>query len=363
MVSPAGSRLCPLYSNHLQIPKSLLHERAQRHLQLHWDDVSPPPKGWPATVSKSTIWILLPRCEITSHVTAQATAISQNLHCLKSFSSELGEAVDESHRMVPCFSRARCAALMVSLASLAGGSGAELGVPAQCWGRERACDPASSSKFPEDRSQPAGPGDPFLLAAAVCACNSVTTTPQQLRVHPTALPRQTLFNLRSARLSAFFLGEAFGPRVSFPSQLGSQEQQHPKVSRAEEAGWHHVGQGCSVRIPLAAGNEVHTDREGCTPRKCQLESEGCLKTCKEPGCSGKACNVSEQGTQVMFLLLPGLALEMGKHILHAQHHHGHGVQMLLQDNATRPSTCPRGQNVPSQSCLGKIMLEIKLKGI
>lgn len=123
----------------------------------------------------------------------------------------------ESHRMGPCFSSTQGAAL------LAGGSGAELGVSARRWGREKACDFASSSRVPEDRTQPAGPGDLFLLAAAVRACNSVTTTPRQLRVHPRALPRQTLFNLRSARLSAFFLGEAFRPRVSFPTQLGSGE--------------------------------------------------------------------------------------------------------------------------------------------
>lgn len=165
---------------------------------------------------------------------------------------------------------------MVLLASLAGGSGAKLGVSARCWGKEKPCDFASSSRFPEDRRQPAGPGDPFLLAAAVRACNSVTTTPRQLPVHPRALPRQTLFNLRSARLSAFFLGQALGPRVAFPTQLGSEERQHPKGDRAEEAAWH---QGCGVKIPLAAGNEVQAAiLEGCTPRKCQLESRGHLKT-------------------------------------------------------------------------------------
>lgn len=104
--------------------------------------------------------------------------------------------------------------------------------------REKAHDFTRTSRTTEE---PAGRArEPFLLAAGVRACNSVTTTPRQLIVHPRAqaLPRQTLFNLHSARLSAFFSGEACRPRASFPVQQGQCERSirnsNTKGKRAEE---------------------------------------------------------------------------------------------------------------------------------
>lgn len=59
------------------------------------------------------------------------------------------------------------------------------------------------------------------------------------------------------------------------------------------------------------------------------------------------------------VMLP--ALEVGKHILHAQHHMDTESRCCYK-MMPEVQTCLRGENVTSQSCLGKAMLEIKLKG-